>query len=113
MGKIHIIARFRIHNMHLAPFKEGANRCIALTKNEPGAIVYDWFVDEENMLCTVVETYNDSEAVQAHVGNVNEELAKLMAISDFSAEVFGDASPELSVALKDMGIVPVSHFNGL
>ena len=113
MEKIHIIVRFNIHDGQLDQFKAGMKRCIELTKNEAGALVYDWFIDEENMLCTVVETYKDSKATVEHAGNVNDELAKLMTISDFSGEVFGNASDELSGALNNMGIVAVPYVDGI
>ena len=113
MEKIHIIARFKIQESKLGEFKAGSEKCIELTKNEPGAELYDWFIDEENLLCTVVETYKDSDATMAHVGNVNDALAKLLAISDFSGEVFGNASDELRGALAQMNIVPVPFYKGL
>ena len=114
MKKIHIIARFKINGDKLNDFKAGSEKCVSLVKkNEHGALLYDWFIDEANLDCTVIETYQDSVAVLAHVGNVNEELSKLMEISTFSGEVFGNASPELTSALKDMGIVPVPYVNGI
>ena len=113
MEKIHIIARFKIHSGKLSEFKLIADECIALTGKEPGAELYDWFIDEENLQCTVLETYADSNATMAHVGNVNETLAKLLAISDFSGEVFGNASDELNGALAQMNIVAVPYFKGI
>lgn len=113
MEKIHIIARFKIHEGKLAEFKPGSDKCIALTKNESGALLYDWFIDVENLACTVIETYQDSSATLAHVANVSDPLSKLMEISDFSGEVFGNASEELQNALKDMNIVAVPFVGGL
>lgn len=113
MEKIHIIARFNIHDGQLDQFKEGMQSCIDLVKNEAGALVYDWFIDEENMLCTVVETYRDSNATLEHAGNVNDALGKLMTVSDFSGEVFGNVSAELAGALNNMGIIAVPYVNGI
>jgi quinol monooxygenase YgiN len=113
MEKIHIIARFKIHAGQLDKFKKGAEDCIASTKNEPGALLYDWFIDENELSCTVFETYKDSNAVLVHVGNVNEHLSKLIEISDFVVEVFGNASFELQNALKEMNVTPVPFFGGL
>lgn len=113
MTKIHVIARFKIQEGKLSEFKNGADECVKVTKNEPGAELYDWFIDEDNLLCTVVETYKDSSATMAHVGNVNEALSKLLAISEFSGEVFGNASQELRDALAPMNILPISFYKGL
>jgi len=113
MKKIHVIAKFKIHPGKLTEFKDGANNCVLSTKKEAGALMYDWFIDEGNDTCTVIETYQDSEATLAHVQNVQEPLSQLMGISDFSIEVFGNASLELKDALASMNVVPVSFFKGL
>jgi len=113
MEKIHIIAKFTIHNEKLSDFKAGADDCVKLTKNEPGAELYDWFIDEEKGVCTVVETYKDSDAALFHAGNVNEALGHLMTMSDFSGEVFGNASEGLRNALAQMNIIPVPFYKGL
>ena len=113
MEKIHVIARFKIHDGQLDAFKAGADQCVATTSTEPGAMLYDWFIDEENMACTVVETYEDSEATLAHAANINEDLGNMMQFGDFSGEVFGNASQELIDALAPMNIKPVPFYRGL
>ena len=113
MEKIHIIARFKIHAGKLQEFKLGVESCIAATKTESGALLYDWFIDENSLEVTVIETYQDSNAVLAHVVNVDESLSSLIAISDFSAEVFGNATDELTGALKEMNISAISFFKGI
>ena len=113
MKNIHLIARFKIHEGKLRDFKDGVDSCIAVVKNEPGTMLYDWFIDEENLECTVVETYKDSDATLAHAANVNELLQKLMEIADFSAEVFGNTTEELKGALAGMNIGTVPLYKGL
>ncbi len=113
MEKVHIVARFKIQEGKLDEFNRGMEECISLTKNESGALVYDWFLDEGNSLCTVIETYQDSSAVMAHAGNVNPALSKLLEITDFSGEVFGNASIELKAAIGEMGIDPVPYLDGI
>lgn len=113
MEKIHIVVRFKIQEGKLEEFKQGASKCIEITSKEPGALVYDWFIDEEAMICTVVETYKDSEATLFHAGNVNEALSRLLEITEFSGEVFGNASEELTNALSQMNIKPVPYLGGI
>ena len=116
MKKIQITAKFKIHKGKLEEFKKIAADCVAaVEKNEKGkgALQYDWFFSPDETECVVRETYVDSNAVLAHVGNVNEPLSKLMEISDFVVEVFGNASVELQNALKEMKVTPVKYFGGL
>lgn len=111
MEKIHVVARFKIHSDKLSEFKRLAEECVLLVHNETGADLYDWFIEDNN--CTVVETYKDSDAVFAHINNVGEPLGKLMEISDFSVEVFGNVSVELQKTLSEMKVKPVPFFTGL
>ena len=113
MKKIHVIARFKIQPNNLEIFKQGVQKCIDFTKTEPGAELYDWFIDEKNLTCTVVETYKDSQATLFHAGNVQQALSELMQIAEFSGEVFGNASDELKEALAGMNIFPVPFYKGL
>lgn len=112
LKRIHVIARFKIHDGQLSDFKKLVEECLTVTKNETGVELYDWFIDESNQ-CTVIETYKDSDAVFAHLANVGGLLAKLMEISDFSGEVFGNVSPALEKALLEMQVKPVPFFQGL
>jgi len=113
MKNIHVIAHFKIHEGKLDEFKAGADSCVEAVKNEEGALLYDWFINEEKMECTVVETYKDSDATLAHAANVNELLGKLVVIADFSGEVFGNATDELKGALAGMNIKTVPFYNGI
>jgi quinol monooxygenase YgiN len=113
MEKIHIIARFKIQEGKLEDFKSGANLCISATKKETGALLYDWFIDEESRQCTVIETYENSNAVLFHAGNVDEPLSKLIAMADLSLEVYGNVSKELKKMLNDMNLVAKPYFGGI
>lgn len=109
MKKITLCAKFHIHDGKEAEFKETIPQLIAKVKaNEPGAEAYNWYFNSEGNICHVVETYSDSDAVMAHMGNVGELLGKLMAISDLSGDIYGSLSEELQAA---MGTLPVNQFN--
>jgi len=113
MEKIHIIARLKIHEGKLEAFKLGANHCISATKTESGALLYDWFIDEKSGQCTVIETYENSNAVLIHAGNVDEPLSKLTEMADLSLEVYGNASKELQKVLSDMNLIAKPYFGGI
>ena len=114
MRKIKVIALFKIKEGKLNEFKQGVPGLInAVKKNEPGALTYDWYLNEEAMECMVLETYADSQALMAHAGNVGELLQKLMGISDLTLEVFGNPEAELKKILKDMGAKLYPFFAGL
>jgi len=114
MKKITVVALLKIHPGKLDEFKNKVPELIkAVKQNEPGAIMYDWFLNEDAMECTVLETYADTKAVMAHVGNVGELLQQLFEISDLSMQVFGNPDPELSKMIQDMGARHYPFFSGL
>ncbi len=82
MKKIQITAKFKIHKGKLEEFKKIAAECVAKVKEHEegkGALQYDWFFSPDNSECVVRETYTDSNAVLAHMGNVGEQLGQLLA----------------------------------
>ena len=113
MEKIHVIARFKIHDGKLAEFKERADQCIEATKTEVGALLYSWYVDEKNNQCTVLETYKDSTALLIHADNVDKPLSSLMQVGDLTLEVYGNPTKELSKALMEMNLEAQPYYKGI
>ena len=68
--------------------------------NEPNTFTYEWYISDDNKKCNVVETFKDSEAMMAHLGDVGESLGKLSEIAQLTGMmVYGHASDELRQAL--------------
>ena len=90
----------------LAEFKRVAAEALAVTKTEPGTLQYDWFFSADESVCVVRETYADSDAVLAHLGNVGPLLAPLIDLGGgIKVEVFGSPSQQLleaTAALQPM-----------
>jgi quinol monooxygenase YgiN len=116
MKKIQLTARFKIHTGKLEEAKKIASECIALVKeNEAGkgALQYDWFFSLDETECVVRETYVDSNSVLVHMGNVGEPLGRMIGISDFSLEVYGNPSEELQKAAGALGPKVYTFHQGL
>lgn len=116
MKKIQITAKFKIHKGKVEEFKKIASACVvAVEKNEKGkgALQYDWFFSPDNTECIVRETYVDSDAVLAHMGNVGEMLGQLLGMSDFELEIYGNPSEELQKAGAAMKPKVYSFYQGL
>ena len=114
MKQITAKATFRIKEGCLNDFKQVMHRMISAVKeNEKGALRYDWFIDEGKMACVVIETYIDSAAVMAHVGNVGEQLQEISQYSELSLEVYGNPDGELNELIKNMGADSIPYAAGL
>ena len=113
MNTIRIVARNRIHPGKLEAFTEIAAKCLASTRRDPGTQSYEWYFNADHSECVVLEVYDDSNAVLAHVGNLGELLGQLMAVADMTLEVFGDPSPELRQVGESVGAKVYSYHQGL
>ncbi|HSH18985.1 MAG TPA: antibiotic biosynthesis monooxygenase [Draconibacterium sp.] len=111
MKEIQVTAKFKIHKGKVDEFKKVVTNIIdAVAKNEKGkgALQYDWFFSPDDAECVAHETYTDSNAVMAHMGNAGELLGQLLAMSDFELEVYGNPSKELQNAAA--GLNPKVYF---
>ena len=114
MSSLLIAAHFKIHAGKLNEFKALGAQAMAIVKEkEKDALQYDWYFNEDSTECVVMERYRDSNAVFAHLGNVGEILGKVLQISDFTPEVYGDPSPELKQVITDMKAKLYSFYQGL
>lgn len=103
MPKLDLIARFQIPEGRLEGFKPLAAECLAAVREkDPGTSRYDWFLDESGTDCVVIETYDNSEALLAHVETVQEPLGKALEFTTLSLELYGDPSPALREALAHL-----------
>ena len=114
MEQIKVIARVKIHYGKLAEFKQWASDAIAIVRaKDAGTSEYDWYFNADETECVVKETYEDSNAVMAHLGNVGELLAKGAEFGDMTLEVYGNPSEELANATADMNPAVYTFFKGL
>ena len=81
--------------LDLERFRELANAAVALSRNEPGTVVYDWYLDESTKTGTLYEAYASREALEAHGrGAVFTDLAPkyLDALRVVSVDAFGEVA---------------------
>jgi quinol monooxygenase YgiN len=97
MNRIQVNARFtHVTSSHLAEFMKVAAQAMEIAKSEPGVLQYDWFFDDTQTVCLVRETYQDSEALLAHITTMGEALDTLSQLGGgCELEMFGDPSPQL------------------
>ena len=84
------------------------------TRGEPGALVYEWFIDEGGDVVHIYERYADSAAVVAHLGTFGERFAErfLSTVAPTRFTVFGTPSAEARAALDGLGATYLQPFGG-
>lgn len=90
---VRFVIRFEI--VDADRFREMATAMVAVSRDEPGTVVYDWYLDEPAGTGTLYEAYASSEALKAHgSGAVFTELAPKYfdAVRVISVDAFGEAA---------------------
>jgi quinol monooxygenase YgiN len=90
---VRFVIRFDI--LDLARFREMATAMVAVSRNEAGTVVYDWYLDETANTGMLYEAYASHEALQAHGrGAVFTELAPkyLDALRVISVDALGEVA---------------------
>ena len=115
MEPLYLTARFRIHEGHSGTFRNIASKCIAAVREKEmnaGCKRYDWFYNDDYSICDVLETYTGTEAFFAHMGNVGPHLQELLAISEFSGNLYGSPAEAIKKALEGMDVTYLAFEDG-
>jgi len=114
MDRLKITARISLDPDQTDELESLARKCIERVRNEdPGTLQYDWFLREDRSECVVRETYEDSEALLAHLDNLGDLLEDLNRIGTVSVDLFGDPSDELLEAMSDTDTTVYGYIDGL
>jgi quinol monooxygenase YgiN len=115
MNSIQVNAKFAdIPTANLVEFKKVAAEALAIARSERGVLQHDWFFDDTETVCVVLENYQDSEALLAHIAKVGNRFGRLVELSGgCELEMFGDPSAQLVDATAGVRrSVFSSHFQG-
>jgi quinol monooxygenase YgiN len=89
---------------------------VASTREESGALGYEWFLSDDGKTCHINERYADSGAVLVHAGNFGSKFAErfLACFEPTGLSVYGDPNAEAKAVLDGLGAVyfgPLGGFN--
>jgi quinol monooxygenase YgiN len=114
MSRISYVVHWTINDGELDNFKNMASGFVSdVLQSEPGTLGYQWWIGDDGRNCLLEETFESSEALLIHLGNVVPNLGDITAIAPITRiEVRGDASPEAREALAGLGATHFSHFAG-
>ena len=114
MNEIQLTARAAIHEGKLKEFTGLAAQCMqSVRERDSGTLQYDWFLDDSQTECVVREAYRNSEAVLEHIANLGTALGAILALGNWTFEVFGAPSPELVQAAAGLRPKVYTHFQNI
>ena len=114
MDELYVVARFTVHDGQLDGFKDAAADCVQIVRDQDtGTMLYDWYFNDDQTECVVLERYRDSDAVLEHIAHVGEKLGEVLACADISLEIYGQPSAELQEAAASLPSRLYSKFQGV
>jgi quinol monooxygenase YgiN len=98
----------------LDAFRALMREMVASTRGEPGALGYEWFVNDDGGVVHLCERYVDSAAALAHLGAFGEKFAArfLAAVDPTRLTVTGTPNDEVKAALCGFGPTYLLPFGG-
>ena len=99
---------------HLDDVRDLMNDMVASTQEEPGALIYEWFLSADGKTCHTNERYADSAAVLAHLANYRYKFVERFHVcfepTPFS--VYGEPSAEARADLHRHGATILGRLGG-
>jgi quinol monooxygenase YgiN len=113
-SKVQYKVEFTLQAGQQESFKKMIDQLIIQVKaNEPGTLNYQFYFNEDETICQVIEHYNDSPAMLHHLANVMPALTEVLKISSITKlEFFGPLSEEAHAAAAAFGAVFYSSYDG-
>ena len=106
--------QLKINEGSLDEFRALMSEMVDATRQEEGALTYDWYVSEDGTQCHINERYADSAATMAHLANFGANFAErfVSMTQPTSFSVYGPASDEVREALAGFSPAYLQVFGG-
>ena len=114
--RVYFHLTIKIHEGKVEAFRKIVDEMTALTKEEPGALGYEWYLSADDTSCRLVETYADQAAVMAHITGtaVRDVLPQLLQVSSITSfGVYGDPGAEAGASLTAAGAEVFQQIAGI
>lgn len=98
----------------LETFRALMGEMVEHTKQESGALAYEWFVSEDGGAVHIYERYADSDATMVHLGGFGEHFADrfFACVDPTSFSVYGAADERVREAVTPLGAQFLGTFGG-
>lgn len=108
------IAELRIKAGRKSEFRTLTREMVDATKEEPGALIYERFIDSDQNLVYVHERYVDSDSAAEHLLNFRQKFGKRFSdvVDRERFTVFGSPSEQLIQLLDGFNAEFVGPFDG-
>ncbi|MEP3278618.1 MAG: antibiotic biosynthesis monooxygenase [Stappiaceae bacterium] len=92
--------RVKIKPGQLEAFKSVMTEMVAVTRQEEGMLIYEWYFSEDETICEIHERYRDTAAVLVHANSFGIFAARFQAAAiPVSMNVYGSPTEGVRTGL--------------
>lgn len=101
MNPIQLVVEFAIPDGKLDAVKKLVAAAIEIVEaNEPGALSYQYYFNDDESQLYLLELHRDAQAVLGHLANAGEIIGQLLETTQVvRLQIFGDLSDDLEQAV--------------
>ena len=113
-GQVSWVVQCAVKDGQLDVFKELMKEMVAGTRDEPGAVSYEWFISDDGSTMHLYEKYVDSDAAIAHLtGFMANWAGRFMGCVDVKGfTVYGNPSDAAREVMAPMGAKYLASWGG-
>ncbi|MCL7926475.1 MAG: antibiotic biosynthesis monooxygenase [marine benthic group bacterium] len=101
MSELRLSVRCDIKDGRLEDFKKVAAACLQTVRTkDTRTLQYEWFLNEDETKCIMLERYDSSDALLEHLANLGETFGELLDTCVMKVDLFGTPSAELLEATE-------------
>lgn len=114
MSQLQVTAKLAVKPGQIEAFRRAAAACLeSVRTKDTGTLQYDWFMSDDQTVCHVRETYESSDALLEHVGNLGDNLGQLLETADLKIDLYGSPSVELVEATAALPVRVYRHLQSM
>lgn len=113
---VRLTVNFTVNEGQANEFNNIATAMTEVTKAEPGTIGYEWFAQADGKRFTLLETYVDASAIEAHFMGpaVQQWVPKLTTTCSVDGFfIYGDPGPTVAAMAGGLGAVIIPYWMGI
>lgn len=112
-GTVSWVLALSVNDGKLDEFRTLMEEMVTATREESGALMYEWFLGEDGS-CHLYERFTDDEATMVHLGNFGSKFAGrfLGCVTPTGFSVYGNPGAEVRQALSGLGPAYLNTFGG-
>jgi len=113
--QIRLLLDIEIHHGQFSEFEAVARQMVAVSKEEPGTLLYSFFLSADCTHCRLIEAYTDVPAITAHFEGpaVQQFVPQMLKVANLiRLEMYGDPGPKVKAMAAKLNPALFANWHG-